>query len=130
MTDINDPGVRELLAAPNHAVISTLNPDGSILSTVVWVDVADGLLAVNSAVGRRWPTNLERDPRVTLTVVDQQNPYRYAEVRGLAAGTDQGALEHIHALAHKYTGRDFAGLAPGDRRRKYVITPQRIRYVS
>ena len=130
MTDINDEGVRELLAAPNHAVVSTVNPDGSILSTVVWVDFVEGVLAVNSAVGRQWPTNLDRDPRITLLVIDRQDPYHFAEVRGLAKGTDEGALEHIHALAHKYIGRDYPYLSDGERRRKYVIEPQRVRYVK
>ncbi len=130
MTDINDEGVRELLAAPNHAVVSTVNPDGSILSTVVWVDFVEGVLAVNSAVGRQWPTNLDRDPRITLLVIDRQDPYHFAEVRGLAKGTDEGALEHIHALAHKYIGRDYPYLSEGERRRKYVIEPQRVRYVK
>ncbi len=130
MTDINDEGVRELLAAPNYAVVSTVNADGSILSTVVWVDFAAGVLAVNSAVGRQWPTNLERDPHITLLVLDQQNPYHFAEIRGLAKGTDEGALEHIHALAHKYIGRDYPYLSDGERRRKYVIEPQRVRYVK
>ena len=130
MTDINDEGVRELLAAPNYAVVSTVNADGSILSTVVWVDFVAGVLAVNSAVGRQWPTNLERDPHITLLVLDQQNPYHFAEIRGLAKGTDEGALEHIHALAHKYIGRDYPYLSDGERRRKYVIEPQRVRYVK
>ncbi len=130
MTDINDEGVRELLAAPNHAIVSTVNPDGSILSTVVWVDFVEGVLAVNSAVGRQWPTNLDRDPRITLLVIDRQDPYHFAEVRGLAKGTDEGALEHIHALAHKYIGRDYPYLSDGERRRKYVIEPQRVRYVK
>jgi PPOX class probable F420-dependent enzyme len=130
MSEINDLSVRELLAAPNHAVVSTINPDGSIHSTVVWMDLRDGVLAVNSAVGRRWPTNLERDPRVTLVVIDQQNPRHFAEIRGRASGTDEGALEHVNALAHKYIGRDYPYLSEGERRRKYVIEPLRVRHVN
>lgn len=130
MIDLSHPGVRELLAAPNHAVISTRNPDGSIASTVVWIDYVDGVLAVNSATGRRWPANLDRDPRVTVVVIDQQNPYRFAEIRGAAEGTLDGAREHIHALARKYTGHDFTGATPGEQRKRFVITAEKVRYVS
>ncbi len=65
MASLDDPGVRALLdrPKPNHAVVSTLNEHGSVHSTVVWVDVQEGRLAVNSAVERAWPSNLERDPR-------------------------------------------------------------------
>ncbi|MGI8430227.1 MAG: pyridoxamine 5'-phosphate oxidase family protein, partial [Solirubrobacteraceae bacterium] len=60
MATLNDPAVRELLTKPNYAVISTFNADGSIHSTVVWVSAQDGAIAVNSAVGRVWPSNLDR----------------------------------------------------------------------
>jgi hypothetical protein len=53
MATLNHPAVKTLLDAPNHAVISTFNPDGSIHSTVVWQEVVDSALNVNSAVGRR-----------------------------------------------------------------------------
>jgi hypothetical protein len=41
---------------------------GSVQTAPVWVDVQEGLPVVNSAEGRAWPRNLERDPRVTITV--------------------------------------------------------------
>ena len=101
MASIDDPGVKVLIDKPNHAVCSSLNDDGSIHSTVVWVSVEDGRLAVNSAVGRRWPTNLERDPHITLVIYDEDNPYDYVEVRGRARGTTDGADAHIDRLAKK-----------------------------
>jgi PPOX class probable F420-dependent enzyme len=79
---LDDPAVTALLDATNHAVISTVNPDGSIHSTVVWQEVVDGALTVNSALGRRWPSNLDADPRVTVVVLAPDNPYGYVEVRG------------------------------------------------
>ncbi|MGE0067063.1 MAG: pyridoxamine 5'-phosphate oxidase family protein, partial [Solirubrobacterales bacterium] len=68
MADFDHPDVKELLAEANFAVVSSHNPDGSILSTVTWIDYADGVLAVNSMVGRAWPSNLERDPQITALV--------------------------------------------------------------
>jgi PPOX class probable F420-dependent enzyme len=130
MTDLNHEGVQGLLAAPNHAVLSSYNTDGSIHSTVVWIDYVDGVLAVNSAVGRHWPANLDRDPRLTVVVIDQENPYHFVEVRGTAAGTLEGAREHIDALSNKYIGKDYPWLGPGEQRQKFTITPQRVRYVK
>lgn len=129
MANLNDPEVRALLEAPNYAVVSTLNADGSILSTVVWASLEDGELAVNSAVGRRWPTNLERDPRVTLIVYPGDNPYDYVEIQGRATGTSDDADEHIDRLAKKYIGQDrYPFRGPGEVRRKYVIEPARVRH--
>lgn len=91
MASVDDPGIRELIEQPNCGVISTANADGSIHSAVVWVDLADGILAVNSAVGRVWPSNLERDARTTVVVFNPANPYEYVEIRGSAQGTTDGA---------------------------------------
>ena len=129
MTTIDDPQVARLLSEPNHAVISTLLPDGSVHSTVVWVDVLDGKVAVNTAVGRQWPTNLERDPRITVLVYDQGNPYEYLELRGRATGRTEGADEHIDRLAKKYTGEEtYPFRQEGEQRVKYVIEPDHVRY--
>lgn len=98
----------DLFDDPNYAVVATLMPDGSPQATVVWVE-RDGDQAVvfNTERGRAKPANLEQDPRVAVTVIDHDNPYRYVQVRGRATLTEQGAREHIDKLARKYTGRDY-----------------------
>jgi PPOX class probable F420-dependent enzyme len=129
MASLDDPGVKALLDKPNHAVLSTLNDDGSVHSTVVWVDVQDGRLAVNSAIGRAWPSNLERDPRVTVLVYDEDNPYDYVEVRGTATGTTDGADAHIDRLAKKYLDADsYPFHREGEQRITYVVDAQRVRH--
>jgi PPOX class probable F420-dependent enzyme len=130
MTNLNDPPVRELLEQPNYAVVSTLNPDGSIHNTVVWIDQEDGRVAVNSAVGRVWPSNLQRDPHVNVLVFEAGNPYNFVEIRGKAEVAD-GADEHINGLAKKYIGQDeYPYRQPGEQRIKFVIEPERIRHVQ
>jgi PPOX class probable F420-dependent enzyme len=129
MATLNDPEVRKLLSEPNHSVVSTLNPDGSVLSTIAWVSGENGTIAVNSAKGRRWPANLERDPRVTVLVYEEGNPYNYVEIRGKANATTEGADEHIDALAKKYLGEDkYPFHRPGEQRIKFVIEPDRVRH--
>jgi len=128
MAQIEGPA-RELLDSTNHAVVSTLNENGSIHSTVVWVNVEDGAVAVNSAVGRKWPTNLERDPRITVTVYDESNPYEYVEIRGTASGTLDDADGHIDRLAKKYLDADsYPFRQPGEQRIKFVVDADRVRH--
>jgi PPOX class probable F420-dependent enzyme len=131
MADLSDAGVRELLENPNHAVVSTLNEDGSISSKIVWVSLEDGTLAVNSAVGRDWPSNLERDPRVTLLVYNAEDAFDYLEVRGRAEGTTEGADDHIDRLAKKYLNADsYPFRDPSEQRITYLITPEVINHVK
>lgn len=121
----------ELLSGKNHAVISTLREDGSIHSAVVWVNVEDGKAAVNSAVGRVWPTNLERDPRTTVLVYGQENPFEYVEIRGRvgAGDTSQEADDHIDRLAKQYLDADsYPFRKDSEQRVKYVIDAEKVRH--
>ncbi|MFZ0090195.1 MAG: PPOX class F420-dependent oxidoreductase [Solirubrobacteraceae bacterium] len=129
MASLNDDAVRALLEAPHCAVISTLNEDGSVHSAVAWINLEDGELAVNTAEGRHWPDNLDRDPHITALVYDPNNPYEYVEIRGTATGTRDGADEHIDRLSQTYIGQDtYPFRAPGEVRKRYVISPRRVRY--
>lgn len=128
---LQDPGVRELLEQPNYAIISTLNADGSVHDTVIWIGAEDGVLTVNSAAGRVWPANLQRDPRVTVLVIESGNPYNYVEIRGKATATSDGADEHINTLTKKYIGQDeYPYRQPGEQRLKFVIEPERVRHMK
>jgi PPOX class probable F420-dependent enzyme len=131
MASIQDPEIRELLEKPNYAVVSTYNRDGSIHSTVVWVDTEDGDVTVNSAVGRVWPTNLQRDPRINVVVQESGNPYNFVEIRGEAQATMDGADEHIDRLSKKFIGQDeYPYRRPGEQRIKFLIAPQHVRHVK
>jgi PPOX class probable F420-dependent enzyme len=70
---------RRFIEEPRFAVIATINPDGSALQAVIWYQVEGDQIVFNSRVGRRWPTNLCRDARVSVTVVDG---YNYVDLRG------------------------------------------------
>ena len=131
MASLNDPPVRELLEHPNYAVISTINANGAIHNTMVWISAEDGAVAVNSAIGRLWPTNLQRDPRITAVVFESGNPYHFVEIRGMATGSREGADDHINKLAKKYIGQDeYPYRQPGEERIKFVIQPDHVRHVK
>ncbi len=130
MSSLTDPGVQELLSAPNYAVVSTQNGDGSILSTVVWVGLDGEKLFVNSALGRRWPANLDNDPHATLVVMNPDNPQNFLEVRGTVTSSTERGTEDINWLAHKYVGSDYPWLQPGEQRVTFVFEPSRVRLVN
>jgi PPOX class probable F420-dependent enzyme len=132
MAAIEGPAA-ELLKDVNFATVGTLNKDGSIHNTVVWVDVEDGQAVVNSARGRAWPNNLERDPRITVSVYNRDNPYEYVEIRGRATLVDDGdgAQRHIDQLAKKYMDADsYPFRQEGEVRLKYVIEADRVRHAA
>jgi PPOX class probable F420-dependent enzyme len=129
MSEAIDGRAEELLKGKNFCHVSTLRADGSVHTAPVWVDVQDGKPVLNTAEGRAWPRNLERDPRVTLTVQNMENPYEYLEVRGrVAERTHDGADEHIDAMAKKYMDKDEYPLRqPGEQRVIIRVDPERVK---
>lgn len=119
---------RELLEDRNFGHVVTLRDDGTPHVTVVWVDVEDDELLLNSADGRLWPDNLRRDPRITVTVVNLENPYEYVVIAGrVDAITPDGADEHIDKLAMKYLGqREYPYRAPGEVRLLIRVRPDKV----
>ena len=118
---------RAFLESPFVGVVTTLARDGSPQSTVVWVDVDDEGVSINTAHGRVKPRNLARDPRMSLVVVDPEDPYRWIKVNGTGTLVDEGADEQIDRLSKKYTGRDvYASRQPGEQRVTVRITQERI----
>lgn len=97
----------DLLEKKSFANLATIMPDGSPQVTPVWCDFDGTHVRVNSARGRRKDRNIRRDPRVSLSLQDPDNPYRYLEIRGTVEEiTEEGADAHIDHLAHKYMGVD------------------------
>ena len=87
------------------ATLATLQEDGSPLQAVVWYALRSDSILVNSAVGRRWPTNLLRDPRFSFVV---EQGYEWVGLRGIAeALADQAqAQADIAAMARRYHAAD------------------------
>jgi len=106
--------------------LGTLMPDGSPQVTPVWIDLEGENLVVNSAKGRLKDRNMRRDPRVSIAVIDPDNPYRYLEVRGrVVQVTEQGADQHIDKMAKKYMGKDSYPFRSKDEVRvRYIIEPE------
>jgi len=118
---------KDLFDKPAFGAFTTLMPDGSPQTTPVWVDLVEGKVLVNTAVGRQKDKNVRRDPRVAVTLQDPQNPYRYLEIRGKVDEiTTEGATQHIDKMAKKYIGQDkYPWARPGEQRVLIKITPEK-----
>ncbi len=121
-------GVRKLLESPNFAHLATVMPDGSPQVTPVWVDYDGAHVLVNTAEGRQKPRNLRREPRVALSVVDQDNAYTWVAIRGRVVElTHENADEHIDRLSKKYLGRDsYPARKAGEQRVIVKIEPEHV----
>lgn len=120
---------QDLLAdeAETFASLATTMPDGSPQLTPVWFDLDDGRIRINTSKGRVKEANMRERPQVAFMVVDPKNPYRYIQIRGhILDRTEDGAAEHIHQLADKYTGeREFRDYKQTDRV-MYIIEPDSV----
>ena len=128
MAQLNDEQIAFIRDNPYYGVLTTLRPDGSPHTTVVWVDVDEsGRPGFNTALGRAKPRHIERDPRVSLTVVNPENGYQWVNVTGKAELVEEGADAQIDKLAKKYLDADTYPFRKDDEVRVSVpITPERI----
>jgi len=129
MSDRLEGRALELLREPNFANLATVNPDGSILAVVLWVDAdAGGLVLVNGVEGRRWPANLRRSGQATVLVANRHNPHEYVSVVARLAGDQTtGAAKHFETLGRKYRGADAPQAPSGMQRVKLTLAPIRVR---
>ncbi|MEU6235298.1 PPOX class F420-dependent oxidoreductase [Kitasatospora sp. NPDC047058] len=127
MADHLSDRAKALIDGKSFAVVSTIQPDGSPQSSVVWVKRDGEDVLFSTVEGRRKHLNLVKDPRISLVVNPPESPYEYAEVRGLVTMTREGGRELIDELAHKYRGEEvyrFDG--PEDVRVVVRITPRKV----
>lgn len=113
-----------LFEGKNVAALGTIRPDGTPHVSPVWVDYDGEHVVFNTARGRAKEQHMAREPKVTLTVWNAENPYEYVEVVGTAELVDEGAVDHVNSMAKKYLGQDtYPWLQPGEQRVIVKVTP-------
>jgi PPOX class probable F420-dependent enzyme len=117
-----------LTTKPSFANLATLNVDGSPQVTPVWVDFDGTNVLINTAKGRVKARNLERQPRVAMSISDPENPYRYLGIQGrVVEMTEAGGDAHIDKMAKKYMGKDtYPFRTPQERRVIVKIAPEKV----
>jgi PPOX class probable F420-dependent enzyme len=127
MAALTEPQKQFLDENPYVGTVTTIRPDGSPHSTIVWVDIRDGVVGFNTARGRMKVRNLQRDPRASLLVVDPNDSYKWVAVSGRVELTDDGADAQIDKLAKKYVGADtYPWRRPDEQRVTVWITAEKV----
>jgi PPOX class probable F420-dependent enzyme len=100
------------------------------MTHVMWVDADEDHVLINTEVHRAKFRAVERDPRVTVTIWQREDPYTYAEVRGQVVETVRGpeARAHIDSLSRKYRGKDYDDAAITSERVILRIGPETVRF--
>ena len=122
--------IRKALQEPNFWHVATVNPDGSPQSSAVWVDMRGDRILVNSALGRKKPRNIERDPRVAMSFhYHDDSGYHSGGIQGRVVETYTGdqAEKDIDDLAQKYIGQSpYPWRSPGEQRITFLIEPTHV----
>ena len=120
---------RTFLSKPNFAALATVNPSGAPQVSAMWIHVENGHVIVNTAIGRRKEQNMRRDPRVSITVTDIENPYEKVSIQGRVVRFVEGdeAERMIDFLSEKYTGQTpYPWRGPDERRVTMIIEPLKV----
>ncbi len=97
-----------MLAKANPAVISTVRSDGQPVSAATWYLLRGDQILVNMDEGRKRLEHLRKDPRVSLTVIDESDWYTHVTVIGRVSEMyDDEGLADIDALSRHYTGEPY-----------------------
>lgn len=116
----------DMLSKKGFAHVATLGPQGEPQSTPVWYDWDGRYIRISQTTTRQKYHNVRREPRVALSVVDPDNPYRYLEVRGRVARVDDDPDKaFINAMAKKYMDLDtYPYTSPEEERIVLFVEPE------
>lgn len=108
----------DLVTGRHFAHVATLGPDGEPQSTPVWIDGDASQIRFSQTTGRQKYQNMQDEPRVAMSMIDMENPYRYLEVRGHVADiSNDEDNAFIDSMANKYLGEEkYPFHQPGDHR--------------
>ena len=122
---LSDEG-RRVLDAKSFAVVATLTGDGSPHTSVVWVARDGDAVVFSTTKQRRKGRNLARDPRISICVLDPEDPYKFVEIRGRASLADDPERSLGNAMWQKYMGKDAPADRPGVERVIVRVVPEKV----
>ena len=116
----------DLLHTTALAHVATIGPDGEPQVNPVWFGWDGEHVKFSQTKTRQKHKNLQRDARVSLSIVDPENPYRYMEIRGEVVKVEEDPnIDFISSMAKKYLGKDrYPWHQPGDERIVLYVEPR------
>jgi PPOX class probable F420-dependent enzyme len=123
-----DADTVRLAKAKTFATVVTLMPSGQPQAQITWIDTDGENILVNTEPQRQRGRNIRRNPRVTVLLHSDSDPWDWSEVRGHVTETIDGqkARDHIDELSRKYVGHDYANPIGPEGRVIYVIAPDKV----
>jgi PPOX class probable F420-dependent enzyme len=119
------PRLKAFFDEPIPIAVGTTRHDGSVQMTPVWYEYRDGQIWLNGGPKRDWVKHMERDPRVTLFLLDPKQMFRWAQIQGrLVDTTFEGADDHIEHLSQRYLSAPYRN--PKVERMIVRIAPERV----
>lgn len=117
---------KDLLNSTALANVATIGPKGEPQVNPVWFDWDGEYLRFSQTKTRQKLRNLQRDPRIAISLTDPQNPYHYLEIRGVVEKVEEDPnLDFINAMAKKYMGKEkYPWHRPGEERVVVYVKPQ------
>ena len=130
---LSEPIIK-IIKDKNFAFLGTIMRDGRPQVSPIWIDIDDdnnNIILINTAQGRIKQKNISRDPRVSLSLIDKNNPYSMVTIHGtVIEQTTLGADEHIDKLAKKYLNIDrYPSHSPSIKRVICKIKPEKMYYL-
>lgn len=118
-------GYEDLLYSTALIHVATTGPNGEPQNNPVWFDWDGEHVKFSQTKTRQKYRNVNRDPRIALSLVDPENPYRYLEIRGEVVRIEEDPnLDFINSMAKKYLGMDkYPNHQPGDERVVLYVKP-------
>jgi PPOX class probable F420-dependent enzyme len=119
-------GYEDLLGSTALVHVATIGPYGEPQNNPVWFGWDGEHVKFSQSKTRQKYRNLQRDPRVTSSLVNPDNPYRYLEIRGEVDHVEEDPnLDFINSMAKKYLGLDkYPYHQPGDERIVIFVRPE------
>ena len=122
--------IRALVRGANFGNLATLMRDGAPHIDPVWIDLEGDTILVCSGAASIKAKNTKRDPRVGLSVIAMDNPYKEAQLRGrVVEQRPDSNFNVIDRVSHKFTGKPFPFRDKPAERLVLVIAVERARYL-
>jgi PPOX class probable F420-dependent enzyme len=139
-TSILTEPIVKFFRGKNFGFLGTVNKDGSPQVTPTWIDIIEKeeneggheeIILINTAMDRLKQKNVSRDPRVSISIVDEDNPYSMVTIKGrVVEQTTEGADEHIDKLAKRYLNAEtYPAHSPSVKRIILKVKPEKIFYL-
>ena len=131
-SELDKKDIQRLFQGRNLAFVSTLSKDGSPHITPVWADMEGDLILINTFETSTKNKNITKDPRIAISVVENNNPYNMVSIKGkVIERTTEGADEHLKKLAKRYLGiGKYYYRKPNHRRIILKVKPEKVMGIS